>query len=330
LPTPPDAASSVSDEARLLNSGNPDAVVEHGAKAASAAVRTLSGRSGTFDNERSGKEEAVEAERSVMSRHLDKMPMPSLGWGATLAMGLVTLVIGAILVAATTASLAVIAVLLGVVMIVTGITYLVRAIGGREDHERAWRGVCGVVAILVGLALLRNLSLSIALIGLLIGFIWIIQGVVMLMEGLSGTRRHARGGWATGWTLFFGLISLIAGIVVIASPIASVGVLTILVGIWLIVLGAIEIAGAFALRHAARSGEAAEAVSVPRQRPSVPSGSTAGSQGTATGPGGSAGTGTASAADRDMARHTVPGERNVGHGSSSAGDSPAPNRDFRG
>jgi uncharacterized membrane protein HdeD (DUF308 family) len=178
---------------------------------------------------------------------MDKMPMSSLGWGATLAMGLVTLVIGALLVAATTASLAVIAVLLGAVMIVTGIWYVVRALSGREDHERAWRGVCGVVFVLVGLALLRDLSLSIALIGLLIGFTWVIQGVLMLMESFSSARRHARGGgWASGWTMFFGVISLIAGIVVIASPIASVAVLTIFLGIWLIILGAIEIGGSFA------------------------------------------------------------------------------------
>ena len=244
---------------------------------------------------------------------MDKMPMSSLGWGATLVMGLVTLVIGALLVAATTASLAVIAVLLGVVMIVSGVYFLVRALSGGESHERAWRGVCGVVCILVGLALLRHLSLSIALIGLLVGFTWVIQGVMMLMESFSSGRRHARGGrWGTGWTMFFGLISLIAGIVVIASPIASVAVLTIFLGIWLIILGVIEIAGSFALRHAARSGEAAEGVSVPQQRPSVAS---------------------ETAAGRDkMASHTVPGEHNVGHGTSgtSGGDAQSTKRDFRG
>jgi uncharacterized membrane protein HdeD (DUF308 family) len=248
---------------------------------------------------------------------MDKMPMSSLGWGATLAMGLVTLVIGALLVAATTASLAVIAVLLGAVMIVTGIWYVVRALSGREDHERAWRGVCGVVFVLVGLALLRDLSLSIALIGLLIGFTWVIQGVLMLMESFSSARKHARGGgWASGWTMFFGVISLIAGIVVIASPIASVAVLTIFLGIWLIILGAIEIGGSFVLRHAARRGEAAGGMSVPQQRPGEAS-EAAASQGTA------------SATGRDMASHTVPGEHNVGHGP-SAGDSQPTNRDFRG
>ncbi|HEY6792953.1 MAG TPA: DUF308 domain-containing protein, partial [Trebonia sp.] len=208
------------------------------------------------------------AERSVRSRHLDKIPMSSMGWGGSITMGLVTLIIGALLVAATTASLTVIAILLGVVMVVSGIYYLARALGGRESHERAWRGVCGVVFILVGLALLRHLSLSIALIGLFIGFTWIIQGVLVLMESFSGTRRrHARRGLATGWAMLFGVVSLIAGIVVIASPIASVRMLTIFLGIWLIILGAIEIAGGIIMRRAVRAGTSEE-VSVPQQRPS--------------------------------------------------------------
>jgi uncharacterized membrane protein HdeD (DUF308 family) len=249
----------------------------------------------------------MEAERSARSRHLDKMPMSSMGWGGSITMGLVTLVIGALLVAATTASLAVIAILLGVVMIVSGVYYLARALGGGESHERAWRGVCGVVFILVGLALLRHLSLSIALIGLFIGFTWVIQGVLVLMESLSSTRRHARrGGLAMGWGIFFGVISLIAGIVVIASPITSVGVLTIFLGIWLIVLGAIEIGGGIVMRHALRSG--AEEVSVPQQRPSEAS---------------------EAAARQDMASHVAPGEHNVGHGS-VGGDSPPRNRNMPG
>ena len=262
----------------------------------------------------------MEAERSVRSRHLDKMPMSSMGWGGSIALGLVTLVIGAILVAATTASLTVIAILLGVVMVVSGIYYLARALGGREGHERAWRGVCGVVFILVGLALLRHLSLSLALIGLFIGFTWIIQGVLVLMEGFSGTRRHARGGLATGWVMFFGIVSLIAGIVVIASPIASVGVLTIFLGIWLIVLGAIEIGGGIVMRHALKAGPAEE-VSVPQQRPSEASEAAARREA-------AAGKGTTGTAGQDMASHVAPGDHNVGHGS-SAGDPPT-NRNIPG
>ena len=41
----------------------------------------------------------------------------------------------------------------------------------------------------------------------------------------------------TGWSIFFGVISLIAGIVVISAPIASITTLAILMGIWFMVMG---------------------------------------------------------------------------------------------
>jgi len=229
----------------------------------------------------------MEAERSVMSRPLDKIPMSSLGWGATLATGVVTLVIGAILVAMPTTSLAVIAVLLGVVLVVSGIYHLVQAIRGQEGHERAWRGVCGVVFILAGIALLRHLSFSLAVIGLLIGFTWVIQGVLLLMETFSRGRRHARG---AGWTAVFGVISLCAGIVVIATPIASLTILTLFLGCWFIVLGAIEIGGSIMMRSADRKARAAATAGIPQQRAAeaeVPADKVA--------------------ADKDMASHSVPG-----------------------
>ena len=265
----------------------------------------------------------METEGSVMTRHLGKLPMSYMSWGAALTMGLVTLIIGAILIAAPTASLAVIAILLGVVMVVSGCYYLVRALRGHESHERAWRGVCGVVFILAGLALLRHLSASIALIGLIVGFTWVIQGVLLLMESFSRVRRHAHAGWST----FFGIISLCAGIVVIATPIASAAILTMFLGCWFVVLGAIEIWGSFVMRRAVREGRAAMEVSVPQQRAvevEAPAGTTAGTT------------------DKDLASHTapsrtvpgapggtVPGEHDVGRG--TAGDSrPPTDRNFPG
>jgi uncharacterized membrane protein HdeD (DUF308 family) len=48
----------------------------------------------------------------------------------------------------------------------------------------------------------------------------------------------------------FGLVSLIAGIVVAATPADSLTVLAVLLGIWFIIMGIFEIIGGFILRHA--------------------------------------------------------------------------------
>jgi uncharacterized membrane protein HdeD (DUF308 family) len=195
-----------------------------------------------------------------MTPQSDRTPGSLLNWRAAFILGLITLVFGVIVTFRPTQSLNVIAVLLGVAMIASGLYHVTRAVAGRE-HERVWRGISGVVFILAGLALIRHLDLSIALIGLFIGFTWVIQGVMALMEAFSGRGRRTG-----GWSLFFGVISLVAGIVVISAPISSVTTLTVFMGIWLIVIGLMEMLGALIGRHEAdRAGT--EPFSVPGQRP---------------------------------------------------------------
>jgi uncharacterized membrane protein HdeD (DUF308 family) len=182
-----------------------------------------------------------------------------LSWRTCFILGLITVVLGVIVVFRPTQSLTAIAVLLGIAMIASGVYHVARAVDGRE-HERVWRGISGVLFILAGLALIRHLHLSVALIGLFIGFTWIVQGVAGLIEAVSGRRPGA-----TGWPLFFGVISLIAGIVVVSAPISSVTALAIFAGIWLIVIGLVEMLGALVTRHV--PGSTAEAASPAAARP---------------------------------------------------------------
>jgi uncharacterized membrane protein HdeD (DUF308 family) len=186
--------------------------------------------------------------------------MLSLGWEASFMLGVITLILGLVIAFYPSQSLIAIAVLLGIVMIISGIYHIARAIDGRE-HERVWRGIAGVLFLLAGLVLLRHLHLTIALIGIFVGFTWIVQGVMMLMEGFGGRTRGVR-----GWTVAFGIISLIAGIVVVTAPVTSVGVLTILLGIWFVVMGACEVIGSLIARRDMRRLATAEGVSVPGQR----------------------------------------------------------------
>lgn len=188
------------------------------------------------------------------------MPGSPLGWRTSFLLGLITLILGIVVAFRPAQSLSVIAVLLGVVMVVSGVFHIARAFGGWE-HERVWRGIAGVLFILAGIVLIRHLDLTIALIGLFVGFTWIVQGIAALMEGFSGRRRAE-----TGWSVFFGFISLIAGIVVISAPITSIATLTIFMGLWFIVMGLFEMSGALIGRRALSRAES-ERVSVPGQRP---------------------------------------------------------------
>jgi uncharacterized membrane protein HdeD (DUF308 family) len=83
---------------------------------------------------------------------------------------------------------------------------------------------------------------------LFIGITWIIQGLVSLIAGLGGGSREGR-----GWWIAFGVISIIAGVVVTVSPLNSLTFLAVLFGIWFIVMGVFEIIGAFIFRRALRT-----------------------------------------------------------------------------
>ena len=174
-------------------------------------------------------------------------------WQATMFLGVVTLILGVIVSFHPTGSLNVIAVLLGILMILSGIFHLIRVFDPRERH-RVWLGIAGLLFIVIGVVLIRHLHLTRALIGLVIGITWIVQGLTALIAGISGGVREGRAWWIT-----FGVISLIAGIVVAATPADSVTVLAVLLGIWFIIMGIFEVIGAFLLRHALRAAETASA-----------------------------------------------------------------------
>src|ERR1700722_8170017 len=201
----------------------------------------------------------MESERPVDDTLLDAAPWRLHSWKASFVMGLATLILGVIVAFRPSGSLVVISVLLGILLIFSGVFHIIAALDGPE-HHRVWRALAGVVFIVGGIVLMRHLQFSLALIGLIVGFSWVIQGVSSLIGGI--TRRGGMG----GWSVFFGIVSLIAGIVVISVPVTSIVFLTTFLGIWFAVIGVFEMVDAWMSRHAWDSMAANGPVSVPGQR----------------------------------------------------------------
>ena len=172
---------------------------------------------------------------------------PAVSWQAPLVVGVLTLILGLVVSFHPTASLNVVAVLLGILMILSGIFHLIRMFDSNEMH-RVWLGIAGLMFIVVGVVLIRHLDLSRALIGLVIGITWIVQGLTVLIGGMVGDAREGR-----PWWIAFGVVSVIAGIVVASTPASSVNVLAVLLGIWFVIMGIFEIIGALMLRHELRA-----------------------------------------------------------------------------
>ena len=186
----------------------------------------------------------------MLSGDSDAQPSsPSLlaaSWQATVILGALTLILGVVVSFHPTGSLNVLAVLLGILMILSGIFHLIRVFDPEELH-RVWLGIAGLMFIVVGVILIRHLHLTRAIIGLIIGITWIVQGLAALIGGISSDAREGR-----AWWIAFGVISLIAGIVVAATPASSLNVLAALLGIWFIIMGIFEIIGGLMLRRELR------------------------------------------------------------------------------
>jgi uncharacterized membrane protein HdeD (DUF308 family) len=201
----------------------------------------------------------MESESSAGALLTGTAPWRLHSWKASFLMGLVTLILGLIVAFRPSGSLVVITVLLGILLMFSGVFHIIAALDGPEQH-RAWRAIAGVLFIVAGIILVRHLQFSLALIGLIVGFTWIIQGVSALVGGI--TQRAGQ----RGWPIFFGIVSLIAGIVVISVPVTSIVFLTTFLGIWFAVIGVFEMVDAWMSRHAWDSMAANGPVSVPGQR----------------------------------------------------------------
>jgi uncharacterized membrane protein HdeD (DUF308 family) len=174
-------------------------------------------------------------------------PLQRVAWQALLFIGVATLVLGIIIAVHPSTSLDVIAVLIGVATLVCGVFQLIRALDASAEHRIFW-ALAGLAFVVIGVLLIRHLHLTKTLIALYIGLVWILQGVAELAAGVSNRSRLGQ-----GFAVVYGIVSLAAGIVVVAWPSTSLVTLAVLIGIWFAVIGALQIVGAFAMRSTSKA-----------------------------------------------------------------------------
>ena len=79
------------------------------------------------------------------------------------------------------------------------------------------------------------------------GITFIFRGMAELVAGLASKGTPGR-----GWAIFMGIITLIAGVIMINNPVASLVTVTQVIAIFLIILGVMEIVGSFQMRSLAK------------------------------------------------------------------------------
>jgi uncharacterized membrane protein HdeD (DUF308 family) len=166
-------------------------------------------------------------------------------WGWVLTFGIITLLAGLLTLAWPGRTIVVVAVLFGIQLVVAGIFRFIAALAADEESggSRALLALLGVLSFIVGLYALRNVLVTIAALALLLGIFWIVNGAVETFAALSHRGMQGR-----GWTIFMGLLSVVAGVTVLVYPGISLATLAVVLGFWLLVYGIMEIVLAFRLR----------------------------------------------------------------------------------
>lgn len=168
-------------------------------------------------------------------------------WGWLFAFGVITVIAAIAVLAWPGPTLLVIAILVGIQLVVLGIFRFVAAFGpDLTAGARILYALLGVLSLIIGLYALRHVLLTLLALGLLLGIFWVVNGAVELFTALSHREVRHR-----GWTSVLGLLSILAGLVLLAYPGLSLVALSLIVGIWLLVFGLMEISVAMRLRSAA-------------------------------------------------------------------------------
>ncbi|MER8070545.1 HdeD family acid-resistance protein [Streptomyces sp. NPDC094034] len=169
------------------------------------------------------------------------------GWTVLLMAGIAAIALGICVLVWPGATLLVVGVLFGIYLLVYGVFQLAGAFGSHvPGGMRVLHFVTGALCVLLGLLCFRGEAQSLLLLALWIGFGWLIRGIMLIVVAASTKGLPAR-----GWQLFLGVVTCLAGVVLIVSPFGSLAVLTLVAGIWLVILGVVEVVHAVQLRSLA-------------------------------------------------------------------------------
>jgi uncharacterized membrane protein HdeD (DUF308 family) len=173
-------------------------------------------------------------------------------WGWYLAGGIISVLFGFVVISYKNVSVNVLIYFASAYFIGVGIFMLVGSLGMLK--QRWLLAAMGVLWIGAGIVGFVWPHITIYVIAILIGWSFLVFGVVDIVHSLS--RRHMPHWWVQ---LIRGIASVIIAFLVIRHPGGTFTGIVILLGIWSILFGVIEIVGAFSARHATRDWESLKA-----------------------------------------------------------------------
>jgi uncharacterized membrane protein HdeD (DUF308 family) len=182
----------------------------------------------------------------VSTQERDILRLIGKSWGWVLFFGIVTLGLGVVVTLRPKDTIYAFAIVLGIWLFVAGLFRIVMAIADHEDTAgtRWLMALLGLVSVVVGILFFRHTEETVTTLAFLIGLFWVVGGIIEFFTAYSDHGSPAR-----GWRIAMGALAFIAGVVTLVVPNLTVTTLAVIMGIWLIVYGLLEIALSLQLRH---------------------------------------------------------------------------------
>ena len=172
-------------------------------------------------------------------------------WKGTLVAGALAAILGGVLLAWPGPSILVASVLFGVYLLVSGFTevYLAFTLPQSAAARVMWF-IAGALSVVMAILSFRHFGegYAVLLLSLWIGVGFIFLGVAEV--SVAGSLPALPGRF---WYIVVGVISMIGGGVVIAWPFDSIVALDIVSGVWLVLIGVMQIVQAFQIRKDAKT-----------------------------------------------------------------------------
>jgi uncharacterized membrane protein HdeD (DUF308 family) len=178
---------------------------------------------------------------------LDPSKLVPHKWKALLGSGVIAVILGALMLVWPGKTVLVATVLFGLYLLVVGGAQLFMAMASElSGGGRALLFISGAVSVILAVLTFRYFgeAFSILLFAVYIGISFIMRGVATTVAAISDADRSTR-----GWDIFFGVMSVLAGIVMLLLPFTSIVTLAVVTGAFLVALGVFEIVSAFRARR---------------------------------------------------------------------------------
>ena len=165
-------------------------------------------------------------------------------WGLLVGLGVLSIIASIVALVWPGPTLLLMGLTFGVYLVFAGVGDLVAAVAGSSASGgiRALKGILGLITLAAGVILIIHPAHSVLTIAWVLGLWFVLAGAMQLARGVAVADKRV-------FNILFGLIGLVAGLIVLIHPGVGLKTLVLIVSISFMARGLVAIAAGLAVRR---------------------------------------------------------------------------------